>query len=168
MPIEIKSAGNGIEGETLERQKAPEKFSAEGIKKEEISQNEVAGIKNQDALETGAARKELENFDAQNGQEAAEKTKFLALAAQKIEEMQAELDKKKKGFFNKFLYSEKQITEAQEIIKKTKADIADGRLPDMHSVQNRIGIVNDVNLDGLPERKGKQYADNRHNFGQGA
>jgi len=162
--MNLEKMPSGTEA-SKEVKKEEEKFPSA----DEIKPGVIESIEKEDALDTEAALKEIRDFKTQEkGVDSGNKEQLLALSAQKIEEMQAEVDKKKKGIFNKMLFTEKDITAAESSIVNAKNMIARGELPDIHSIQKRIKFAGNVDLSGLPEREGKQYYSNRHTFGGGA
>ncbi len=91
------------------------------------------------------------------GKKVGNKEELLSLAEQKLDEMQAEVDKTKKGFFNKVFFTKGDIAAAENVIRKTRAMVAGGVLSDLYSVRERVKFAGNVDLTGLPERKGKTY-----------
>jgi len=97
-----------------------------------------------------------------------EKERLLSLANEKLDEMQAELEKKKEGFFNKIVFNKNELAMSEAVIKRTKEMIVEGSLPNMHSIKRRVKFASAVDLSGFPKEDGKNLYANLHTFGGGA
>jgi len=159
--------------DTSDKTLAHKKNSGGGSEKELLSSKEIKpgvieSIKREDVGNLEAVEKELASFTAQEKGEGGNEKKLLSLAEQKLGEMQAELDKKKKGFINKMMFSEKDLQGAEAAIVNARNMIVRGELPDMHTVKNNVAFAKNVDVSEFPERAGKKYSTNMHTFGGGA
>lgn len=136
-------------------EKPKEVSEKELLSSEEIKPEIVENIKREDVGNLEAAKKELANFAA--NEKGGENAEIIALAKQKLDEMQEEIEKKKKGFFNKMIFNKDEIATSENVISRAKAMLAKGELPDMHTIKDKVKFADDVDLTGLPERAGKSY-----------
>lgn len=147
------------EQEKPEQEKQTEQ--AEFVPAEEIKPEIVADIKREDAGGIENAQAEIREFAKQEKSGEAGNEKFLQLAGQKLDEIQEVVNSRKKGLFNKLLYSEKDFTLAEAAINKAKQRISGGNLPDMRTVINSESLrkfAGSVDVSEFPEREGKKYS----------
>lgn len=158
-----------VEQMPLGEQKMSQKVENENriVSATEINPEIVKTIKEGDALGVKEATEELKNFAAQEKGEAKKENEgLISLAEQKLDEMQAEIDKKKKGMFNKMLYTEKDLAASESAIATARNIIAKGELPDMHTIKRLVKFAQKVDISGLPEREGKQFSAAGHGIGE--
>jgi len=174
MIIRINFKSMKLENMPLSKEASNEKSKEEGEKEplssEEIKPGIVENIKREDVGNLEAAKKELADFAAQEkgGGGVEDEKKLLSLAGQKLDEMQAEIDKKKKGFINKMVFSEKDLHGAEAAIVNARNMVARGELPEMHTIKGIVAFAKNVDVSEFPERAGKKYSANMHTFGGGA
>jgi hypothetical protein len=147
----VKSPENQEKTESKEQ---PEFIQAENIKPEIL-----ADIKREDAGSLKAAEAEIKNFSQEKQGEVGNE-KLIQLATQKLDEIQAEVESRKKGFFNKMLYGEKDFALAEMAIKKARERVASGNF-DMHTIVDSESLrkfAHNIDVSEFPERKDKKYS----------
>jgi hypothetical protein len=141
--------------ENTENIEVMEKPETNIASKENITSAEIEEIKKGDAEKLKAVSfKEI----VDNGKEQEKKEKLLALAKEKIEEMQREIDEKKKGFINNMFISKEEIAAAELHLKNARAEVGSGTVPDMESLRRHVKFAQKVDVSEFPASKKKLVA----------
>jgi len=142
-------------GKNEQKKEQPEFVPVEDIKPEIM-----ADIKREDAGSLKAAEAEIKNFANQEKQGESGNEKLIQLATQKLDEIQTEVESRKKGFLNKMLYGEKDFALAEMAIKKARERVAGGNF-DMHTIVGSESLrkfAHDIDVSEFPERGNKKYS----------
>lgn len=131
-----------------------------GVKPEHIGSEEVEAIKNGDAKQLETQRKEMGkslSFEeiAENNKE---NEKLLALAKEKIEEMQKSVDKAGASFFKP---NKRELDVANLVLKQAREEVESGSVPnDMESLKRHVKFAQKVDVSEFPASKKKLVAGN--------
>jgi hypothetical protein len=130
----------GVSSETIKQEQA-----ADSLKKE-------SGLK--EVRESIGSDKGAETKEAANKKEQ-EEARLVALAKDKIGEMQAELDKNTKGFLGKMFLNKGEVGAANLHLKEAKELLDQGNLPDMESLKRHVKFAQGVDVSEFPKSKKK-------------